>query len=120
MPETDARLIEWHVGLLRRLLQQVIARREACGQPGRKAFSVSNVPSTKGSTINEVQDVIELPPADLKSIVAPKDPASVELGAGERKCHARHTHVGACHDQYVSALFARSDRGPNSHFGFCP
>ena len=62
--KNDARLIDWNVGVLRRVLQQMIAQRKAQGEDNQGHF-VTPKSSVEGSVLDEVQEVIKLPAFDL-------------------------------------------------------
>lgn len=80
--DKTARLIEWNVDLLKRNLQQIVARRKACVGDG-KTLSVVNediVLSGEGETvIDEVREIIVMPAFDSKKAKKQEDPHSIEL-----------------------------------------
>ena len=80
------RLVEWNVGLLSRLLRQMIARRKT--QKKKRAANKSSLPSTttdevatkQGETVlDEVKEIIELPAFDHDWHETEDDPDCIEL-----------------------------------------
>eukprot|EP00977_Amphora_coffeiformis_P014988 scaffold4278_cov173-Amphora_coffeaeformis.AAC.11 len=61
--KNEARLIDWNVGVLRRLLQHIVARRKARGRESQ-GHTLTYLPADQGNVIDEVQEVIDLPAFD--------------------------------------------------------
>lgn len=88
LPNSDSRLIDWNVCLMGRLLQQIVARREARGWARlTPASSSSTMPDPnlwrrdsreQQYVIDEVQEVIKLP--DFQTYTNQRDPDTVDLG----------------------------------------
>jgi hypothetical protein len=78
--KTD-RLIAWNVDLLKRSLQQIVARRRTCGGEG-KILSIDEeiiVPGEGGTVIDEVSEIIEMPAFDSKKAKKQEDPEAIDL-----------------------------------------
>ena len=106
IPKTDARLIEWNAGLLKRLLQQVVAWRLTHGRPGTGFLKLSDELSRNESPIEEVQEVIAFTEPEIKPNVDLKDPTAVELGeAVEAQLHL-----------FVSSIFRTYKKNPFHNF----
>jgi len=74
-----ARLIDWNVETLGRLLKQIVARREVLPQ-STSSEEPSNEKLEKGMTfLEEVKEIIELPEFDSKLAHQQKDPDSFDL-----------------------------------------
>ena len=91
LSDSSSRLIKWNVEVLRRLIQQIVAHREA-----RSAFemdhfehlsaSSSNKP---GTVIDEVKEIIELPNFNAKFFKNHESTSTIELGElVEQQLHA--------------------------------
>jgi hypothetical protein len=76
------RLIEWNVDLLKRNLQQIVARRKACVNEG-KILSVvdedSILTGVGGTVIDEVSEIIDMPAFDSEKAKKQENPESVDL-----------------------------------------
>lgn len=73
------RLVDWNVGIVRKLIRQIIVRREAEGAAlsGPAVASASYKPSAVPR--DEVTEIIHLPPYDAKVKWRQRDPRSVRL-----------------------------------------
>jgi hypothetical protein len=79
--DKNDRLIAWNVDLLKRSLQQIVARRRACGGEG-KTLSVDGkivLSAEGGNVIDEVSEIIEMPAFDSKKAKKQEDPESIDL-----------------------------------------
>jgi hypothetical protein len=73
------RLVDWNVDILRRLIKQILARREAT--PRRKSTMTSSITLQKesGAVLEEVREIIEIPEYDPTSFRKQKNPDAVVL-----------------------------------------
>lgn len=77
-----ARLIEWNVDVLLRLIKQIVARRKSLGLP---AFGTTDVEANvqfadeDQTTIDEVAEIITLPEFNVKAATKQEDPDSIQL-----------------------------------------
>jgi len=77
-----ARLIEWNLDVLLRLLKQIVARRKACGLPPYGTTDVEShvtFADEGNTTIDEVAEIITLPKFNAKAAVKQEDPDSIQL-----------------------------------------
>ena len=75
VPTQIKRLVEWHTEMLRKLLKQIVAQREALGkQPWDEEPILQR--EEGAAVVDEVADFIDLPPFVHKR---PHDPDLVEL-----------------------------------------
>jgi class 3 adenylate cyclase len=77
------RLVDWNADIMKRLLREIIARRDACGSPDDSAVRVKALEHSKLSkddgVLDEVEEIITLPKFDSKAARNQKDPDSFEL-----------------------------------------
>jgi hypothetical protein len=73
------RLLAWNVDILRGLIKQIVARREAA--PRRKSTATSSItlPMESGAVLEEVREIIEIPEYDPTSFRKQNNPGSVIL-----------------------------------------
>jgi hypothetical protein len=62
------RLVNWNVEVLRKLLKQVVAHREARADNEPRNRKVKYTPNTTGTVFDEVKEIIELPEFDGKAV----------------------------------------------------
>ena len=77
------RLIDWNVDILSQLIRQIVARREALNCSSRKSSASPlqhNTPKN-GTVIDEVKEIIELPPFDPEAAKRQKDPKTIEISS---------------------------------------
>jgi hypothetical protein len=92
--ERDVRLVNWTVEVLRKLLKQVVARREAKGISPASASELKFKPQEGKTILDEVTDVISLSSFDAKVARRQKDPSFVYLGEDvEMQLHAFVTNI---------------------------
>ena len=81
-----ARLVDWNVDVLSRLLRQVVARRNVINQmPTSSSTTPSppclhSEPNANTTILEEVREIIELPRFDPKVARLQQDPETIELG----------------------------------------
>ena len=99
------RLIEWNVDVLKRLLKEVVARRQATMDRKQKSQTEIYQPEMEhnqeaGKTvIDEVVEIIHLPKYNAKSTVDPEQLDTAEL-LGDQVCDQLRTYVAS-----VAALY---------------
>jgi hypothetical protein len=73
------RLLDWNVDILRGLIKQIVARREAA--PRRKSTATSSItlPMESGAVLEEVREIIEIPEYDPTSFRQQNNPGAVVL-----------------------------------------
>jgi 3'5'-cyclic nucleotide phosphodiesterase len=76
----NARLVDWTVEVLRKLLKQVVARREAKGVSGSHARDLKITRSEGSTVLEEVAEVISLPAFDAKVARKHKESSLIYLG----------------------------------------
>jgi class 3 adenylate cyclase len=81
--DKQLRLVDWNVDILKRLLREIVARRDACGTQEDAAVRVKALEVTKLSkedgVLDEVEEIITLPKFDSMATRNQKDPDSFEL-----------------------------------------
>jgi class 3 adenylate cyclase len=77
------RLVDWNADIMKRLLREIVARRDACGSPDDSAVRVKALEYSKLSkddgVLDEVEEIITLPKFDSKAARNQKDADSFEL-----------------------------------------
>jgi hypothetical protein len=77
------RLIDWNVDILSQLIRQIVARREALNCSRRKSSTspLQNNTPKNGTVIDEVKEIIKLPPFDREAAKRQKDAKTIELSS---------------------------------------
>ena len=74
------RLVEWNVETMRKVMKRIVVGQEALG---RHASSISSSRMTETvqyrNPLDEIQEIIQIPPFDAKIARQQRDPASVKL-----------------------------------------
>ena len=81
--EKSRRLVEWNVDVLHRLLKHIVALRKAQGRaisgPDSFEYEVRQFGGSNSTVIDEVKEIITLPPFDAKAASSQEEPDSVVL-----------------------------------------
>jgi 3'5'-cyclic nucleotide phosphodiesterase len=87
------RLVKWNVEMLKQLLKQVVAKRQALGLPNVKGVTL---PVSKGDIYDEVVEAIEVPSFDPSVSPDKLDAGSIDLGSAvEDQLHMYVVEIGS-------------------------
>lgn len=80
MNDKTTRLVNWNVDTLAHLIRQIVARRQAL-QISRQSISpvFQQGSDSLGTVLDEVKEIIELPPFDPAAARRQKDPKTIKL-----------------------------------------
>lgn len=78
--DKNKRLVDWNVEVLSGLLKKIVARRRSTGkEPGDLRASTMRACENSIMVLEEVQEIIALPPFDGSTIITQVDPDSIQL-----------------------------------------
>jgi len=102
MSEKQLRLVDWNVDIMKRLLREIVARRDACELTPDSVSRIRLLEHTKlgkeSGVLDEVEEIITLPKFNAKAAENQKDPDSFDLS--EEVSKQLHEYV-----QTIAAMY---------------